>query len=58
MEQIGPDIEVITMVVPAVSKGKRKYVKKDTLYWNSKKGKGNNRGTVTISAEISPSDRS
>ena len=38
MEQIGPDIEVITMVIPAISKGKRKYVKR--THYTGIQGKG------------------
>ena len=60
LEQIGPEKEVITMVVPAVSTGKRKYIKKDTEYWNSKKkkGKGSSREQQPSVPNISPSDRS
>ena len=42
------DKEDFSTVVPAIPTGKRKYIKKDTVFWESKrrKGKGNKEMTV------------
>ena len=46
---ISAEKEVFNMVVPAISTGKRKYIKKDMDYWEStkRKGKGNKKMTDT-----------
>ena len=36
---ISAEKEVISTAIPSISTGKRKYVKKDTDYWESKKKK-------------------